>query len=134
MKHLKYIIALFLLTTILPACNDDLLVKTDFGFTVSHLPVPKSIKEGETIEIRFQINSEGSYNGTIYYLRYFQYDGTGTLMPANGTAFIPNDSYELKDKEFRLYYTSQADQQHTFEIVIYDNFGNEVLLEFSFSS
>lgn len=134
MKYLKYIPLFILLIVFLSACNDDLQVKKDFGFTVSHLPVPKSIKNGETIEIRFRIDSDGHYNGTSYYLRYFLYDGKGTLMTANGTAFIPNDCYELEEKEFRLYYTSHADQQHNFEIVFYDNFGNEVTLEFSFNS
>lgn len=48
----------------LPACNRDLDVQTVFPFEVSTMPVPKQIKQGETVEVRCTLVSEGNFSGT----------------------------------------------------------------------
>ena len=66
-----------------------------------------------------------------YTIRFFQFDGKGYLrLEKDDEAFLPNDRYELRDKEFRLYYTSLGDKSHAFEVVIENSFGRAKTLEF----
>ena len=115
------------------SCSDDLDIKNDYGFTVTHLPVPKRLKKGETAEIRFELVRSGKYANAKYYVRYFQYDGKGVLT-LDGRSLIPNDSYELKKETFCMYYTSQCEEQQVIDMVFYDNFRNEFDVSFSFSN
>jgi hypothetical protein len=115
------------------SCTDELEIKNDYGFTVTHLPVPKRLKNGETAEIRFELVRSGKFSGAKYYVRYFQLDGKGKLTLDNRT-LSPNDGYELKKEAFRMYYTSQCDEQQVIDLTFYDNFKNEVEVTFSFST
>ena len=82
------------------------------------------ITKGETVELRFEINSEGNYANTLYTIRYFQYDGEGTLKLVDGPVLVNNDRVLLESKTFRLNYTAQSSDAHKFLIVIEDNFGS----------
>jgi hypothetical protein len=115
------------------SCTDDLEIKNDYGFTVTHLPVPKRLKKGETAEIRFELVPAGKYANAKYYVRYFQPDGKGTLT-LEGRSLIPNDSYELRKEEFRMYYTSQCEEQQVIDLTFYDTFKNKVEVSLSFSN
>ena len=115
------------------SCSDELDIKSDYGFTVTHLPVPKRLKKGETAEIRFELVRSGNYANAKYYVRYFQPDGKGVLT-LDGRTLIPNDSYELKKETFRMYYTSQCEEQQVIDLTFYDNFRNEFELSFSFAN
>ena len=57
------------------SCDDKLDVQQVYPFTVTTMPVQKRIKMGETAEMRFQLNREGYYEETKYFIRYFQPDG-----------------------------------------------------------
>lgn len=134
MKRLaSYFIYTLLLAAIACACSDNMDIKQVYEFKVTHLPVPKKLKVGETAEIRCQIEPSGHYQYTTYKLRYFQFDGKGTLRLDDGTLFIPNDYYDLDRKTFRLYFTAGSDEQSTIEIYFEDNFGNNFTLKFSFN-
>jgi len=133
-KCSSYIIFTLLLAAIACACSDDIDIKQSYEFEVTHLPVPKKLKVGETAEIRCQLERSGEYENTKYYLRYFQPDGKGELKLDDGTVFLPNDSYELKKEIFRLYYTSLSEDQQVIDIYFSDNFGNEFKLSFTFSN
>jgi hypothetical protein len=115
------------------ACSDDLEIKNDYEFAVSHLPVPKRLKKGETAEIRFELICSGKYANAKYYVRYFQPDGKGALT-LDGRTLAPNDSYELKKEEFRMYYTSQCEEQQVIDLTFYDNNRNQVEISFNFSN
>jgi len=115
------------------SCSDELDIKNDYGFTVTHLPVPKRLKKGETAEIRFELVRSGNYANAKYYVRYFQPDGKGVLT-LDGRTLIPNDSYELKKETFRMYYTSQCEEQQVIDLTFHDNFRNEFELSFSFAN
>jgi hypothetical protein len=65
---------------------------------------------------------EGAYDSTKYYLRYFQYQGKGTLSDEQDRVFVPNDSYLLPKKEFRLYFMPKSGQSHQVELTFYDSF------------
>lgn len=114
------------------SCTDDLEIKNDYGFTVTHLPVPKRLKTGETAEIRFELHRAGKYANSKYFVRQFQFDGNG-ILTLDGQILKPNDSYELQNETFRMYYTSQCEEQQSFNLTFYDNFRNKVELLFSFS-
>ena len=98
------------------------------------MPVPKELKQGETAEIRCELVREGEFNGAVYTIRYFQYDGEGTLKLDNGLIFQPNDRYLLENEKFRLYYTSECDESQSLTITVEDNFGNSFEWETEFNN
>ena len=114
--------------------DDELEIQNDFPFEVKMMPVPKEIANGQTVEIRLTIQRTGNYNNTQYYLRYFQFDGQGTLQHYDEPPYLPNDLYSLPAEQFRLYYTSNSNVSQSFEVWISDNFGNEKQLSFDFNS
>ncbi len=126
-----YLLSLIAITS---ACNEDIDIKQDYEFEVNHLPVQKSIKKGEAAEIRLQLVRSGRWEGAEYYMRYFQPDGTGELKTEDGLIFKPNDLYEISKETFRLYYTSQSEDQQVIDLYFLDNFGNMVTLTFSFNN
>jgi len=114
--------------------DDELEIQNDFPFEVKVMPVPKNITKGQTVEIRITIQRKGNYTGTQYALRYFQFDGQGSLKHYDEPPYLPNDLYPLPTEQFRLYYTSTSSVSQSFEIWISDSFGNEKQLSFQFNS
>lgn len=114
--------------------DDGLEIQNDFPFEINVMPVPKEVVNGQTIEIRITIQRAGNYNNTQYYLRYFQFDGKGTLRYYDDAPYLPNDLYSLPTEQFRLYYTSNSTVSQAFDIWISDSFGNEKQLNFQFNS
>ena len=90
--------------------------------------------EGQTVEIRCEMKKEGNYANALYTIRYFQFEGEGTLKMDNGITFLPNDRYLLENEKFRLYYTSGCSEAQNFIVVVEDNFGNAYELEFDFNN
>lgn len=133
-KIASYIIYTILIACIACACSEDIDIRQDYEFKVTHLPVPKKLKVGETAEIRCQLERSGRYDNAKYYLRYFQPDGKGTLRMDDGTVFLPNDTYELTKETFRLYYTSESEDQAVVDIYFEDNYQNTYQLSFSFNN
>lgn len=133
-KFASYIIFTLLLTAIACACSDDIDIRQSYEFKVTHLPVSKKLKVGKTIEIRCELERSGRYQNTTYKLRYFQPDCKGELRMDDGTVFLPNDTYELTKETFRLYYTSQSEDQQVIDIYFSDNYQNTYQLSFSFNN
>ena len=129
----SYIIYTILIACIACACSYNLDIQQSYEFKVTHLPVPKRLKVGETAEICCQLIRSGEYQKTKYFLRYFQPDGKGELRLDDGTTFLPNDTYNLPKEEFRLYYTSDSEDQQVIDIYFFDNMGNTFDLSFSFN-
>lgn len=135
MKRLaSYLIYTLLLAVIACACSDNIDIKQDYEFKVAHLPIPKKLKIGEIAEIRCQLERSGRFENTKYYLRYFQPDGHGSLRIGTNEPFLPNDTYELIEESFRLYYASESQEQAVIDIYFFDNLGNTYTLSFSFNS
>ena len=132
-KIASYIIYTILIACIACACSSDLDLKQSYEFKVTHLPVQKKLKVGETAEIRCQIERSGYYQNTAYKLRYFQTDGEGTLRLDDGTIFLPNDYYDLDRETFRLYFTAGSEEQSNVDIYFFDSGGNSFTLNFSFN-
>ena len=117
-------IALFAIVLALTSCSDDLDVQQSYPFTVEIMPYGDKIKQGQTVELRFEIKPEGNYANTLYTIRYFQYDGEGTLKLVDGPVLVNNDRVLLESKTFRLTYTAKSSQAHKLLIVIEDNFNS----------
>lgn len=114
------------------SCDDDMDIQQSYPFTVETMPVPNKVTKGQTVEIRCEMKKEGNFANTLYTIRYFQYEGEGTLRMDNGITFLPNDRYLLENEKFRLYYTSECSEAQNFIVVVEDNFGNSYELEFDF--
>lgn len=114
--------------------DDELEIQNNFHFEVQVMPVPKDVSNGQIIEIRMTINQSGNYSNTQYFIRYFQFDGQGTLRYYNEPAYLPNDLYPLPAEQFRLYYTSTSTASQSFDVWISDSFGNEKKVSFQFNS
>ena len=136
LSQIYVLLAILIASVTLVSCSkdDELEIQNDFPFEVKMMPVPKEIANGNTVEIRLTIQRTGNYNNTQYYLRYFQFDGQGTLRYYDETPYLPNDLYSLATEQFRLYYTSNSTVSQSFEVWISDSFGNEKQLSFDFNS
>ena len=108
----------------LTSCSDDLDVQQSYPFTVEVMPYADKITAGQTVELRFEIIPEGNYANTLYTIRYFQYDGEGTLKLVDGPVLVNNDRVLLESKTFRLNYTAKSADAHKFLVVVEDNFGS----------
>ena len=106
------------------SCSDDLDVQQSYPFTVEVMPFADKITQGQTVELRFEIVPEGNYANTLYTIRYFQYDGEGTLKLVDGPVLVNNDRVLLESKTFRLNYTAKSADTHKFLVVVEDNFGS----------
>ena len=106
------------------SCSDDLDVQQSYPFTVEVMPYADKIAKGQTVELRFEIKPEGNYANTLYTIRYFQYDGEGSLKLVDGPVLVNNDRVLLESKTFRLNYTAKSDEAHKFIVVVEDNFGS----------
>ena len=118
----------------LASCDDELDIQQSYPFTVETMPVPNKVTKGQTVEIRCEMKKEGNYDNALYTIRYFQFEGEGTLKMDNGITFLPNDRYLLENEKFRLYYTSGCSEAQNFMVVVEDNFGNAYELEFDFNN
>lgn len=127
--------SLFLMIiTLLTSCEKELDVQQNFPFEVKVMPVPKAVSQGQIVEIRCQIITSENYVENQYFIRYFQFDGNGNLCIGNAAPLLPNDTYELPDKIFRLYYKSLSEVPQMFSIWISDSFGNEQKVDFEFTN
>ena len=126
-----YIVAALVLVC---ACNSQLDIQTRCPFTVETMPVPKKLKVNETAEIRCELKRDGRWEDTRYTIRWFLYDGKGTLKLDDGTVLLPNDRYPLEKETFRLYFTSQSDEQSSLKVWVEDSFSQTVELELSFNN
>ena len=69
------------------SCDDDMDIQQSYPFTVEVMPVPNKMAKGQTVEIRCELKKEGDFSGTLYTIRYFQFEGEGSLKMDNGINF-----------------------------------------------
>ena len=123
----------------LTSCSDDLDVQQSYPFIVEVMPYADKIAKGQTVELRFEIKPEGNYANTLYTIRYFQYDGEGSLKLVDGPVLVNNDRVLLESKTFRLNYTAKSDEAHKFLVVVEDlcngqHTSSNVAMTFMFNS
>lgn len=73
----------------LVSCDDDMDIQQSYPFTVETMPVPNKVTRGQTVEIRCELKKTGDFANTLYTIRYFQFEGEGTLKMDNGITFLP---------------------------------------------
>ncbi|WP_026706475.1 DUF3872 domain-containing protein [Flavobacterium soli] len=136
LSSIYVMLAILTASVTLVSCSkyDELEIQNDFPFEVNVMPVPKDVTNGQTVEIRITIQRKGNYSNTQYFLRYFQFDGQGTLRYYDEPPYLPNDQYQLRTEQFRLYYTSTSSVSQSFDVWISDSFGNEKQISFQFNS
>jgi len=132
-KTLAYFLYTMLVACIVCACSDHLDIIQNYGFDLQTLPVPKTVVQGDTVEIRCQLVKQGDYKEARYFIRSFQTDGKGELHLDDGTLLTPNDLFPLTKDVFRLYYISHSTGQQNIDIYIVDNNGQVVEKSFSFT-
>ncbi len=120
--------------TLISCDKGELEIQNDFPFGVQITRVPEAIANGQTIELEVVIRRIDKYVNTSYYIRYFQYNGLGLLRYNKLHAFVPNDLYGVPEEVFKLYYTSQSFEKHSFSVWISDSFGNEKELKIDLNS
>ncbi|WP_289753894.1 DUF3872 domain-containing protein [uncultured Duncaniella sp.] len=121
-RFFEFLIAVCAIAVSLTSCSDDLDVQQSYPFTVEVMPYADKIAKGQTVELRFEIKPEGNYTNTLYTIRYFQYDGEGSLRLVDGPVLVNNDRVLLESKTFRLNYTAKSDEAHKFLVVVEDSF------------
>ena len=121
-RFFGFLIAVCAIAVSLTSCSDDLDVQQSYPFTVEVMPYADKIAKGQTVELRFEIKPEGNYANTLYTIRYFQYDGEGSLKLVDGPVLVNNDRVLLESKTFRLNYTAKSDDAHKFLVVVEDSF------------
>jgi hypothetical protein len=116
-KLLWMLVLVFTSSIMLSSCDkEELDIQQNYPFEVKVMPVPGDVASGQTVEIRVTIERSGNFNDANYYIRYFQFDGQGTLRYHNEPPYLPNDLYQLPATQFRLYYTSQSAVSQSFDI------------------
>lgn len=121
-RFFGFLIAVCAIAVSLTSCSDDLDVQQSYPFTVEVMPYADKIAKGQTVELRFEIKPKGNYANTLYTIRYFQYDGEGSLRLVDGPVLVNNDRVLLESKTFRLNYTAKSDEAHKFLVVVEDSF------------
>jgi hypothetical protein len=131
-KCFSYILFTLLLAAIACACSDDIDIRRDCGYTVETLPLPKSLEQGETVDLEFSILREGYYSETQYRFRYFISEGEGALT-YKGEPIPVNRFQEIDADEFVLTYQCLCDEQQQLDFVFEDSFGQrlEYTIEFA---
>ena len=117
-----FIVAAVLLA--LTSSSDELDVQQSYPITVEVMPFEDKITKGETVELRFEIKPECNYKNALSTIRYFQYDGEGTLNLVDGPVLVNNDRVLLESKTLRLNYTANSSDARNFLVVVEDNFGS----------
>jgi len=82
----------------LVSCDDDMDIQQSYPFTVETMPVPNKVTRGQTVEIRCELKKTGDFANTLYTIRYFQFEGEGTLKMAGGTRSCPTTATCLKTR------------------------------------
>ncbi|KAA6307505.1 hypothetical protein EZS27_040824, partial [termite gut metagenome] len=132
-KTLSYFLYTMLIACIVCACSDDLDIIQSYGYSVETLPLPKKLKQGETVNLEFFIIRKGNYSGTSFRFRYFQSDGTGILTSKDKT--IPVNRYQdIVNDDFVLTYQCTCEEQQQLDFMFEDNFGKRVEYTVTFAS
>jgi hypothetical protein len=126
---MMWLAAIMLLTL---ACNDSLDIVQDYGYRIETLPLPKTLKQGETADLEFSIVREGYYKETAYRFRYFQSEGEG-LLSYRGKTVPMNRFQDIDADNFVLIYRSLSEnRQQRLDFVFENSFGRQVEYSVSF--
>lgn len=121
---------------LLGACSREVDVQEVYPFEVELMPYHQDATKGQAVEVRCKLTPKKLFIARKYYIRKFQRSGKGSLfLNVGDIELADNDNYDLAVGDFRLYYTPKEGNQHTLELVVSDDAGQEqtLLLEFNLS-
>jgi hypothetical protein len=133
-KTLSYFLYTLLLAAIVCACSDDLSVRQSYTYNIETLPLPKSLKKGQSVDLEFSVLREGYYEETEYKFRFFQSEGAGILTDSEGNLIPMNRFQNIPADNFVLTYQCLSEEQQQLDFVFEDNFGQRVEYTITFSS
>lgn len=122
------------------SCNDNIDVQQDYDFSLSTWYLQKTVKPGETVEIRFYLTREGYFADAEFSIGYIQIEGEGVVYDTNNTRLVNREFCALsdipdeQDGVFTLYYRSTSDKNSTLKFIVMDNFGQTRELQIEFES
>ena len=82
------------------SCDDDMDIQQSYPFTVETMPVPNKVSKGQTVEIRCELKKTGDFANTLYTIRYFQFEGDGTLKWTTASRSCPMTATCSKTRSF----------------------------------
>jgi hypothetical protein len=129
---LAYFLYTLLIACIVCACNDPLDILQDYEYRVEKLPLPKTMQEGETVNLEFSILRAGNYSAEQYRFRYFQSEGKGQLS-YNGKVIPVNRFQDMPTDNFVLAYECRCQEQQQLDFVFENTFGRRVEYSITFS-
>lgn len=122
------------------SCNDKIQVQQAYGFSIKTWYLQKTIKKGESVEIRFYLTREGYFADAQFSVGYIQIEGEGVVYDTNNTRLVNREFCALsdipdeQDGVFTLFYRSTSDKNSTLKFIVMDNFGQTRELQIEFES
>lgn len=131
---MKYVILFLSITWGLCSCTSGLDIKQDYPFGIKTYPLPRKLRQGETVALEFTLVRKERYKYAEYSFRYFQPEGKGFLTDDKGRELVMNRLYRINVERFTLLYRSSCLENQQLDFVFVDNFGQEVEYSVSFQS
>lgn len=137
MKNVLYkCIAALVAVLALGSCNDGIVIRQDYDFSLSSWYLQKQIATGETVEIRFYLDREGDYEKAEYEIGYIQLEGRGEVSDSEGMKLVNREVKPLAEvpgldtenpvkQVFTLFYRSTSAKRSELKFFVRDNFGQE---------
>ncbi|MDR2148088.1 MAG: DUF3872 domain-containing protein [Tannerella sp.] len=124
-RFASYILYTLLLAAIACACSERLDIVQDYGYGIETLPLPKTVRQGESVNLEFSILREGYYSGTEYRFRYFNSEGEGILSYRGETVRV-NRFRDIDTDSFVLTWQSLGEDRQQLDFVFENSFGRRV--------
>ncbi len=102
--------------------EEEAQAQGNYDFTIELVPVPKSIKKGESVDLLFSVVQHG-YTGAFTF-RYFQSEGSGVLASDTATLDMDREYRVASDGKITLHYTSNCETAQRLDFIFIDPLGN----------
>lgn len=118
---------------LLTRCDTHMDIQREYDYSVTLQKYHETLPYGHSCILVFEMKREGNYENAVYYVQYFQSQGTGTLVMGDKRLY-ENTDYQIIDPDLpiKLSYTSLSGENEKMEILITDNFGNKKEINVTF--
>src|SRR5690606_15280730 len=98
------LLAMLVCAVVLTSCEQDKLdIQQNCAVHVHVMPLPTEVANAQTVERRITVDRPGNFIDAEYFVRYFQFDGHGTVRYYPVPPYMPKGLYLLPHTQFRLY-------------------------------
>lgn len=118
---------------LLSGCDTHMDIQREYDYSVTLQKYHETLPYGHSCTLVFDMKREGNFENAVYYVQYFQSQGTGTLVMGDKRLY-ENTDYPIAEPEqpIELGYTSMSGENEKLEILFTDNFGNRKEIEVTF--